>query len=542
MTCGVIIAPATSIATTSPASEPRRPPSPPTSSANAPSSTGSRRCNGARPRPQRVERPRPAPTSTDHADSSTPPSAAEPAAAVDRGHADLDAADDQPEPERREHDRAQRPAPRARRTGPWAAAGSRRAASAPAGSARTRRAHHHRPARHHQCRCPATAQHQQRRQRRPEDEEHLQADRLVAVSGVAAAARAAPAAPTERGTRPGMRGLDEPDDDRAAPEHRHSGARDSTAQRSARPPATANSTAATSSGRVGPSRSISRPCTTDPQRDPDEQARRHQPGARERARRALDVEQRRQPDHRHRQPADRRETRGQPAHRGRSAQRGSRRGDADELDMPSRMTHSGTAYQLFSPPAPKAHRRRADPFGARAIGPGGPAARAPGSARSCPPAAASRGGRSRPAPCSPSRGDAPTSWAISSCVRSWVTRSRPDSCDPNCRASCSSDFATRPGTSVKIRSASMLLVRRSLRASTRSSCSAISGRLPIHSRSAGAVHRVGADLGDRRRRRRARARVEDRQLAEHVRRARHHQQVLPAVRATCGRSSPCRCR
>ena len=80
--------------------------------------------------------------------------------------------------------------------------------------------------------------------------------------------------------------------------------------------------------------------------------------------------------------------------------------------------------------------------------------------------------------------EAPTSWAISSCVRSWVTRIAPPSWVPNRWASCSSCLATRPGTSVKIRSARLLLVRRSRRANTRSSCSAISGRSAIHARSA----------------------------------------------------------
>jgi hypothetical protein len=44
----------------------------------------------------------------------------------------------------------------------------------------------------------------------------------------------------------------------------------------------------------------------------------------------------------------------------------------------------------------------------------------------------------------------------------------------------SGSFATRPGTSVKIKSVSWSLVRRSRRASTRSSRSVISGRLAIH--------------------------------------------------------------
>ena len=49
-------------------------------------------------------------------------------------------------------------------------------------------------------------------------------------------------------------------------------------------------------------------------------------------------------------------------------------------------------------------------------------------------------------------------------------------------ASCNSALATRPGTSVKIRSARLLFVRRSLRARTRSNCSAISGRSAIQAR------------------------------------------------------------
>jgi hypothetical protein len=61
-----------------------------------------------------------------------------------------------------------------------------------------------------------------------------------------------------------------------------------------------------------------------------------------------------------------------------------------------------------------------------------------------------------------------------------VTRSARPSWVPNRCANCSSCLATRPGTSVKIRSARLLLVRRSRRANTRNNCSAISGRSAIH--------------------------------------------------------------
>ncbi len=58
------------------------------------------------------------------------------------------------------------------------------------------------------------------------------------------------------------------------------------------------------------------------------------------------------------------------------------------------------------------------------------------------------------------------------------------SCVPKRWASCSRALATRPGTSVKIRSARLLLVRRRRRASTRSSWSEISGRSAIQRLSA----------------------------------------------------------
>ena len=110
-------------------------------------------------------------------------------------------------------------------------------------------------------------------------------------------------------------------------------------------------------------------------------------------------------------------------------------------------------------------------------------------------------------------------------------------CVPKRCASCSSCLATRPERPVKIRSARLLLVRRSRRASTRSSCSAISGRSEIHALSASRVHGDRTHLGDGGGARRPRARVEDRQLAKHVRRAHDRQQVLPAV-GSGGRSSP----
>src|SRR6266700_1948270 len=72
--------------------------------------------------------------------------------------------------------------------------------------------------------------------------------------------------------------------------------------------------------------------------------------------------------------------------------------------------------------------------------------------------------------------DAPTSWASSSWVRSWFTCS-PSSClVPNRSARSSRALATRPGTSVKTRSAMTSLARRSRWASAWSRCRATSGR------------------------------------------------------------------
>ena len=83
VTCGVIVAPASSIATTSAGNGPATAIAP-TQSANASNNTGSRRCNGRGH--GRSEYATPASTDViDQADSSTPPSAAEPAAAVTAG-------------------------------------------------------------------------------------------------------------------------------------------------------------------------------------------------------------------------------------------------------------------------------------------------------------------------------------------------------------------------------------------------------------------------------------------------------------------------
>src|ERR1700712_146852 len=124
--------------------------------------------------------------------------------------------------------------------------------------------------------------------------------------------------------------------------------------------------------------------------------------------------------------------------------------------------------------------------------------------------------------------EAPTSCASSSGVRSCVTRSWPPSTEPNRCASCSNCLATRPGTSTKIRSASIVLVRRSRRATTRSSCMAICGR--------SVAHFCSADLGSRASRASvptvAGAGVEQRELAELVGRAVDRDEVLPAVRRT----------
>ncbi len=72
-------------------------------------------------------------------------------------------------------------------------------------------------------------------------------------------------------------------------------------------------------------------------------------------------------------------------------------------------------------------------------------------------------------------------------------------------------------------------MRRSRRARTRSSCSAISGRSVIHGRSDGVGQRGQARVGHDGRGRGTRAGVEQRQLAEHVGGAHDRQHVLAAV-------------
>ena len=126
--------------------------------------------------------------------------------------------------------------------------------------------------------------------------------------------------------------------------------------------------------------------------------------------------------------------------------------------------------------------------------------------------------------------DAPTSWASSSWVRSWVTRSWPPSTEPKRWASCSSCLATRPGhvdedqvgehgvgTPQPAGDHPQQLQRRS------------AGRWVIQSVSAGLRQPGQPGVGDHDRGGRARARVEQRQLAELVGRAHHRDQVLPAV-------------
>ena len=68
--------------------------------------------------------------------------------------------------------------------------------------------------------------------------------------------------------------------------------------------------------------------------------------------------------------------------------------------------------------------------------------------------------------------EAPTSWASSSWVRSWATSTPSSTGRPKRAARSSRALATRPGTSVKTRSASTSLVRRSRRASAASSVDA----------------------------------------------------------------------
>nr|BFE85466.1 hypothetical protein GCM10020093_080670 [Planobispora longispora] len=72
--------------------------------------------------------------------------------------------------------------------------------------------------------------------------------------------------------------------------------------------------------------------------------------------------------------------------------------------------------------------------------------------------------------------EAPTSWASSSWVRSWWTRTPSSIFWPKRSARSSRALATRPGTSVKTRSARTSLVRRSRWARARSRWRATSGR------------------------------------------------------------------
>ena len=105
VTWGVIVAPASSIATISAGSGPATAIAA-THTAKASSSTGSRRCSGARPGPQGVgdarQHRRDRPRREQHAAERRRAGGGR-----HRGHADLDGADDQAEPQRREHDRAQ---------------------------------------------------------------------------------------------------------------------------------------------------------------------------------------------------------------------------------------------------------------------------------------------------------------------------------------------------------------------------------------------------------------------------------------------------
>ncbi len=128
--------------------------------------------------------------------------------------------------------------------------------------------------------------------------------------------------------------------------------------------------------------------------------------------------------------------------------------------------------------------------------------------------------------------DAPTSWAISSCVRSCVTRSAPPSCVPNRWASCSSCLATPTGDVGEDQVGQVVV---GAAQTAREHAQQLLGDL----RAVGdpraqrvTVHRHRAHLGDGGGARGTGPRVEDRQLAEHVRRTHDGQQVLATVRRT----------
>ena len=125
--------------------------------------------------------------------------------------------------------------------------------------------------------------------------------------------------------------------------------------------------------------------------------------------------------------------------------------------------------------------------------------------------------------------EAPTSWASSSWVRSWWTWTPSSAVRPKRSARSSSALATRPGTSEKTRSATTSLALRSRPASWASRPRATVGR-PSSQRSRSSWDseaKVG--VGDRGDGRRARAGVEQRELAEHLAGAEDGQQVLAAV-------------
>ena len=265
VTCGVITVPATSITIVSPTSELPAAAIAATSTPNAPSSTGRRRCSGARPRTQRVEQPR---EHRDHRPRRDQDPAQDPRAGLggDRRHPDLDPADDQPEPEPGQRDRQhagqRQHADHAART----AAHDRPRGAHGRGEREAGGADDRGHRRHDQAEAGPRRGGQQRRQRRAEDEEDLHADRLVVVGDGRAARPGGTSRLHSARDEPGSAGWTAPAT-AAAPTTRASGAPRSTAAISAAA-APANSTAAASSGRVGPSRSTSRPCTTDPSATP----------------------------------------------------------------------------------------------------------------------------------------------------------------------------------------------------------------------------------------------------------------------------------
>ena len=125
--------------------------------------------------------------------------------------------------------------------------------------------------------------------------------------------------------------------------------------------------------------------------------------------------------------------------------------------------------------------------------------------------------------------EAPTSWASSSWVRSWWTWTPSSAVRPKRSARSSRALATRPGTSEKTRSALTSLALRSRPAIWASRPRATVGRPSSHLQQVLVGERGERRVGDGGDGGRARAGVEQRELAEHLAGAEDGQQVLAAV-------------